>query len=446
MSFPSTRTILTSFDGGVVLQASVQKPDKYRFFDSLGDVALIPRGAGLSYPAASFGSESTSVDLSNFNRLLSYQDGLLHVEAGATLGQVYNFLIKHGRYLPIQPGHPDITIGGCVAADVHGKNQLRDGTFIELVEALELFHPKHGVVTLSRTEHADLFYLTCGGYGLTGIIRTVHLRTRELPSPVVEIVTIPVSSVEDLEAVITEKARQYDLVYSWHDFTQRGKGFGKGFIKAARFVPSSEVASSFDQRDRHPKRTLYAEHRGMYRYAFFSQWTTRPFNALFYQSNMIGRSVHKMPLYDFLFPVHNKEIYFKFFGRKGFHECQFIIPFKQVSSWTEEVKVYLSGHSISVTLASAKLFVGEQRLLRFTGQGICMALDVPRSAQGRLFVDFLNDLATRTGAIPNIIKDAELSAPVVAACYPEYEAFRSALRAWDPDRMFRSHLSERIGL
>ena len=37
-------------------------------------------------------------------------------------------------------------------------------------------------------------------------------------------------------------------------------------------------------------------------------------------------------------------------------------------------------------------------------------------------------------------------ARVVRACYPEYDAFRSALLAHDPARVFRSELSARLGL
>jgi decaprenylphospho-beta-D-ribofuranose 2-oxidase len=446
MDFASARYVLTSFDGGTKLKATIRQPDKYRFFDQLHDGDLIPRGAGLSYPAASFGPTGTAVDCSAFNRFLSYEDGILNVEAGVTLGQLYNFLIKRGRYISVQPGHPDITVGGCVAADVHGKNQLHDGTFSSLVKAIELFHPKHGFTKLSRTQNAELFDLTCGGYGLTGIMTAVSLQTKSIPSPHVEIITIPVPAVEDVEAIMKEYVNQYDLIYSWHDFTTKGDKFGRGFIKAARFLTSDRACSDLDQRDRHPRRTLYSERRGDYRLSFFSPSRTLPFNRLYYLEEMLHPSVRKMELYDFLFPVHDKEIYFKLFGSRGFHECQYIIPSDAYGQWLESVKAYLSRHPIPVALASAKLFAGEKHLLRFTGNGVCMALDFPRSDRSLQFVEFINNLAIISGAIPNIIKDSHLSARVVSACYPEYESFRSRLRAFDPDRLFRSDLSERLGL
>jgi len=447
MIFPSAQSALTSFDGSISLDTTVQKPDKYRFFDQKNFGNMISRGAGLSYVAASFGLKSKTIDHSSFNRLLSYRDGILEVEAGATLGRVYNYLRGQNRYLPVQPGHPDITVGGCVAADVHGKNQFRDGTFVSLVERIKLFHPKHGIIELSRTQNPKLFDLTCGGFGLTGIILSVDLRTRSIPSPFVEITTIPVPAVEDLEKILKDIVNKYDLVYSWHDFTKKGRGFGRGFIKAAKFSTAGQTHFfSAEQDHRHLKRTLFAERRGNWRWAFFSPWRTVWFNSAYYHFNLIMPASQKMELYDFLFPVHNKEAYFKFFGKKGFHECQFIIPTGKFAEWAERVKCFLSHDSTPVTLASGKLFAGDPRLLRFTGNGVCMALDFPRSAGSLRFVEFLYNLAMEIGATPNIIKDSDLSAKVVAATYPEYERFKTELKLFDSERIFRSELSERLGL
>jgi FAD/FMN-containing dehydrogenase len=62
------------------------------------------------------------------------------------------------------------------------------------------------------------------------------------------------------------------------------------------------------------------------------------------------------------------------------------------------------------------------------------------------FAEFLDALAIHCGAQPNLIKDSRLPAAVVSATYTEYERFRKLLRAFDPNRSFRSELSDRLNL
>src|SRR4029077_405225 len=122
----------------------------------------IARGAGLSFSAASFGPNAVTVDLATFNRILDFDSsaGVVEVEAGLTLGVLFYFLEKRGFYLPVQPGYPAISVGGCIAADVHGKNSARDGTFIRQVQSVRLFHPSHGLVEVSPETENDLFRAT----------------------------------------------------------------------------------------------------------------------------------------------------------------------------------------------------------------------------------------------------------------------------------------------
>ena len=115
----------------------MQRPDRYRLLEALPrDAPRIARGAGVSYVAASFGGDAISQSLDAFDRILAFDDsdGRLGVEAGARIGDVQRFALARGWYLPVAPGHPAATIGGCIAADVHGKNPARDGTFRAVVE------------------------------------------------------------------------------------------------------------------------------------------------------------------------------------------------------------------------------------------------------------------------------------------------------------------------
>ena len=148
-----------SFDGAVSASGVCQRPDRYRFIDA-PDPDLAPRiarGGGYSYAAASFGAGSVVQDMRRFNRILGFDPAarIIEVEAGVTLGDVFAVASREGLGLPVQPGYPAITVGGCIAANVHGKNPVREGTFVDSVLDLTLFHPDRGVLRLSPTPCPD---------------------------------------------------------------------------------------------------------------------------------------------------------------------------------------------------------------------------------------------------------------------------------------------------
>src|SRR5260370_41145722 len=151
----------------------LQRPDRHRHLEAdFGRAKRIARGAGLSYAAASFGGVSIVQQMSAFNRPLGF-DPLrltLHVEAGAAIGSIALWAAERNLSMPVLPGYPAITVGGCIAANAHGKNPLRDGTFSDWVEAVTLYHPAHGRRTLDRKTHPEEFEATCGGFRLTGLI------------------------------------------------------------------------------------------------------------------------------------------------------------------------------------------------------------------------------------------------------------------------------------
>ena len=122
-----------SFDGAEKILSKIERPDKYNNLFKLIDNSkkLIPRGAGLSYCSASFGENTLSIDSGLFNRILEFDPdkGTITVESGLELGTLLSFLNDKGWYFKVIPGYPRITIGGCVAFNVHGKSQSNVGLF-----------------------------------------------------------------------------------------------------------------------------------------------------------------------------------------------------------------------------------------------------------------------------------------------------------------------------
>ncbi len=445
--WPSGRTNQRGFvtmDGGVrVSHALAQRPDRYAYFhESDKCQPVIPRGAGFSFAAASFGSGVISIDFTAFDRILDLDtaSGLVEVEAGITLGALFQYLAPHGYYLPIQPGHHGITIGGCIAADVHGKNPARDGTFIAQVECLHLFHPRHGRIEVSRKKEPALFHATCGGMGLTGIIVSARLRSKQLPSEILQLSHRPVATALEGALLLKKHSGLCDLTYAWYDFARGARSFGRGVAIIGNFAPESQKRGAFSL---FPSR-FSADSRAFLPVSLINPVSVRLLNAIY--SLMLRPSSRQAGIVESLYPTRLNELYLSLFGRKGFREFQAIIPDDKFDEYVEFIRDQVSRFGICITLAVAKPFVGIPDLIRFTGNGTSLVVETPRTIKGIRFMEELDHLIIKLGGRPNIVKDSRLSRAVFEATYPECDQFRTILREWDPQRTFRSELSTRLGL
>ena len=439
----------SSFDMGVNFTCRNAQPDRYRHWDSLtSDFFQVSRGAGLSLSAASFGEKSVSVSLMRFNRVLDFDSvtGEIEVEAGIRLYSLFNFLASNGYYLPIQPGHGQISIGGCVAADVHGKNQLKDGTFIEQVISLKLFHPAHGLLELSRESNKELFFLTCGGFGLTGHILSVKLRTQALTSQDVITTTRLFDDLNSGLSLLSEEAVGADFLHSWHDFTRPKIRKGSGVIFVSNFEEISNKEDSPFAKTEIDVRPLGTRHRMPASKILVNQFSVSILNYAYKKMNSRHTQGKKTDLADALFPIHRLQSYYYILGNHGFHEYQMLLPKNVASNFINELANIAENLGVPITLASGKLFGGQQDLLRFSGEGICFAINFLRNEKSELLLKWLDHNLVMYGGKPNLIKDSRLPRQVAEACYPGMSEFRKRLLEFDPKRQFRSEMSERLGL
>ena len=440
MSLPRWRQTFRSFDGGTRCDTEAVRPESYRALRGLSDRDLpcIPRGQGLSYVAASFGTATVSIDMRAFDRILDYDStsGDVSVEAGITLGALFRFLRGKRRYLPVQPGHGRITVGGAIAANVHGKNQMRDGNFDRQVVDVTLFHPSHGMQVLSRSLDADLFEATCGGFGLTGIIVSARLRTQPLTSEAIELTVHDVADPMAGAQLMQRLAPSAALVHSWHDFT-RPKGDG---------VVVSGTFASDQGADPIPERgiALSADWRATLPLPLINAATIPAMNALYRRLNPPGSL--RIPVAKALFPIHGKESYFKLFGRRGFLEHQAVVPDGAIAEYVFRVREVARKFSTPIALAAGKRFDGQASLLKFSGTGTCLAINVPRNASSPLLFESFDRILLDTNAIPNIAKDSRLPRAVVEATYPDYDRLVKIVSAWNQRRLCHSELSRRLGL
>ena len=441
---PAEPATFTSFDGGVAERAAHARPDRYRMIESLGAGPRIARGGGYSYAAASFGAGSLVVDMRAFDRVLRLDEEsrTIEVEAGARLEDVLAVTAPRGLYLPVQPGYPAITVGGCLAANVHGKNPHREGTFRRSVLDLTLHHPRTGTLRVSRAAEADLFELTCGGYGLTGIVLAATLKLEPLPGWVAEVERVAIGGLAEGYAEVRARTDRSAFAYTWHDGTPAAGRFGRGFVYEGRIPPGPPPSSPVVPR----YRRLTAAGRGALRAPLWNPVTTSLLCSGFRWGESRKPLRTEMPLFDAMFPFARRGEYFLLYGRRGLAEYQSLVPHAAAEGFLAALEREVTRARPPVVMASMKLFRGERSLLRFESDGVCVTVNLVRSPGGVEFLRTLDRLTLDAGGLPHVVKDSRLPAEVVARAYPGYEEFRARRRAHDPEGLFRSELSARLGL
>ncbi len=434
------RDIFTSFDRRCSVESSVQRPDRYRSLEQLpADALSIPRGGGVSYVGASFAADAISQDMSAFDRLLEFdpERGLLRVEAGAHIADVMRFVLAHGWSLPVAPGHPHASIGGCVAADVHGKNPARDGTFRDQVDALEVLDSNRAWQQLSASNPADQiqFAAQFAGFGIPGLITSVSLRLQPA-AKAYSVRRLPVRNLIEAAEVLRAHASA-PLLYGWHD--GRSGRFGRGVIRFG--LESHDTPAHRRQRPDLPASIAPG------RFTLWSRAGIAAANTLLGQRWCRPGSSTLSPL-QAMFPLNGARGYFAGFGRDGMVEAQWLLPHGDYAGFVQELEKLVQRLQPCISLISSKLFSGRPEGFAFDGEGIALSMQFPApdTPSQRDFLRALTELAIAHHGRPNLIKDSSLDAEQVRRAMPDFESARATLRHFDPQALRQSALTRRLQL
>ena len=433
---------LASFDRQFHARSRVQRPDRYRLIEALPrDAARIARGSGVSYVAASFGADAICQSLAAFDRMLAFDEegGRLVVEAGARIGDVQRFALARGWYLAVAPGHPAATVGGCIAADVHGKNPARDGTFRAVVERIELVTARGDIVVASAAENAGLFAATFAGFGLTGIVTRATLRLARPPAALV-VRRVPVANLVDAARVLREAANA-PVLYGWHD--GRAKQFGRGVIRIGLASDAPEPRAA---RVPPASRDLPVQIAPMP----ITLWNRAGIAAAnaWLDARWCRAGQSPLPLATALFPLNDARSYFAGFGKAGMVEAQWLVPHALFDEFAGMLAERVARDRPRIALIASKLFAGKPDGFGFDGEGVALAIQLPTPADPgqRAFLQALAEIAITHGGRANLIKESTLDAATARRAVGGFDAARERLAAHNPGGLHASELARRLAL
>src|ERR1700733_3546152 len=340
---------------------------------------LIARGAGCSYGDAAQKDGGVVLDLASISNMELLEGPLLRVGAGARLSAALRALAAVGLTLPVLPGTRHITVGGAIAADIHGKNHRRDGSFGHHVENLLLCTPDGELRRLSRLEQPDLFHATLGGMGLTGVIVEATLRPSRLTGPLLHGDIDRAGSIEQALSVMRQAAaHRYSI--AWVDLISRRSAFGRSVVLRCNDrdnAPDTTAPGRIALPGR-PRCTV-PEH---FPPVVLRPATVRAFNALRFHRVPAHARAHPITLAENFFPLDTLANWNRLYGAAGLLQYQFVVPDDRAHMLVEVVEGLRRARQ-PMYLAVIKRF-GESSggLMSFPMPGWTLAVDLPAGSPG----------------------------------------------------------------
>lgn len=409
---------------------------------------LIARGQGRAYgdAAAGLGATLSSV---NCNRMRAFDasSGRLTVEAGVTIADILTTFVPRGFFLKVVPGTKFVSVGGAVAADVHGKNHHRDGGFGDHVESLRLILPGGETVTCSHNENRELFLATIGGMGLTGVITEVTLRLMRIATGWL---TQTTHVAADLDAAIAALEATSDATYSvaWIDCLARGSALGRSLIYAADHADSADHLRLGTSATRFPAaRSTGPTVPSWFPDAALNPLSVRAFNELYFRRGAKRASAPELVHWDpYFFPLDAIGHWNRIYGVRGFLQYQCVIPESSASAVLAEVLARVARRGSASFLAVLKQLGPSHGMMSFPLRGYTLAMDFPITSTLFDFLDELDALVVDSGGRLYLAKDARQSRATFVSGYGGLRNFRDLRRSIGAHERLVSHLSARLGI
>ncbi|MDA7806210.1 hypothetical protein N8963_02865 [Candidatus Pelagibacter sp.] len=228
--------------------------------------------------------------------------------------EIHNILLKNSLFFPGFPSYPSVCFGACVANSVHGLNP-KSGCISDFIKKIKIYNPNFGYKTLTPKKNRDLFNLTIGGMGLTGIILEVTIKVFRLKSSYFKIKPIKVKSLLEGYDYLKKTKNLYNQNNFFIDYSK--KYFSKGIISSGNFFGKTITKKKIK------KRNIQSFRLGILNYYICRKLLEKIL--IFFQLKFKNKPIH---LNQALFPSNSRLVYFNLLTKK-FIEHQTIIPHKK---------------------------------------------------------------------------------------------------------------------
>tara|TARA_B100001989_G_scaffold252638_1_gene235435 strand:+ start:5006 stop:6373 length:1368 start_codon:yes stop_codon:yes gene_type:complete len=429
------------------IEAKIIKPQNIKQIQNIvknsNEHSLITRGLGRSYGDAAQLKAQTIVDLNHFKSYKLYpRTKEVAAGSGLTFSELLQKIVQKGFFLPVAPGTKNITVGGAVASDVHGKNHHSDGSFGNHVKGITLIDGKGNIQYLSKTKNPNLFWATIGGMGLTGIIIEVTFSLIRINTSLISVDTQKHKDIDSLMASMIEADKKYKYSVAWIDcFCAKGRGI----LTCGEHLDLRNLEKKKIDNHLSYKNNSFAKVPQSIPNGILNQFTGRAFNEAWFRKTPNLLEQEPQTIGQYFYPLDGIDNWNNIYGSKGFIQYQFVIP-DQSSGLLKKILDILRKNSVTSFLTVLKRF-GDSNLapISFPQKGWTLAIDIPSNVSNIFeILDNLDELVASANGKIYLSKDSRMSAQIFKSTYSRYREWREVKDYADPKNIFYSDLAQRL--
>jgi decaprenylphospho-beta-D-ribofuranose 2-oxidase len=382
---------------------------------------LTIRGNGRSYGDASLGENIFSTLRLNKFLDLDLQNGEMECESGVLFSEILDVIVPKGFFLPVTPGTKFITLGGAIGADVHGKNHHKEGSFASHIVRFDLMNETGDIVRCSPTENAELFWKTCGGMGLTGIILRARFKLKRIETSFIDQVSIKSSNIDAAMRAFEENTSPTYSV-AWLDCAARGDNLGRSILQLGEHSPKSDLPAKFAA-DPLALPSTDGPAIPIFMPSFaLNPLTVKSFNTAYYNRQQVAKKNSVIHFDPFFYPLDGIRDWNKLYGKNGFVQYQFVLPLEKSYDGIVEILEKISASGEGSPLAVLKLFgkPDPNAVMSFPMEGYTLALDLKVSDRVFRLLDELDELVMKHNGRIYLAKDARMKAATFQKTYKNF--------------------------
>lgn len=394
-------------------------------FPALGSAShVLPYGNGRSYGDSCLNPGGALLPTERLDRFIHFDPatGILACEAGMLLAEILRLVVPQGWFLPVTPGTRYVTLGGCIANDVHGKNHHVAGTFSRHLRRFELLRSDGRRLLCSPTENPDYFAATVGGLGLTGLVTWAEIQLRRIGNPWIDAETLRYGTLDEFFELCGESDRDYEYTVSWIDCSGGGRRLGRGLFMRGNHAPAGIQPGEY-----RPRALTFPPGLPV---SAVNPLSLKLFNTLYYHRQR-ARQLRETQHYEpFFYPLDGILAWNRMYGPRGFYQYQCVVPGEPareaIALLLREIGRSGMGSFLAVLKVCGEL--ASPGLLSFPQPGVSLALDFPNRGEKlfRLFIR-LDAIVGEAGGRLYPAKDGRMPAAMFRAGYPRWREFTQYL-------------------